>query len=109
MSDKWTAIKLWIENEEPLIVLFPPVHTAARKVIVATVHKDGVTALHRRPNVYMPFVEGLEARNFGNLTERPRERGKSRRIAILGDEPKQTQSGLVGGENWLDFHPYLYG
>jgi len=57
----------------------------------------------------MAFVEGLEARNFGNAAERPRDLGESRRIAIPRDEPKQTHSELVGGENWLDFHPCLFG
>jgi hypothetical protein len=34
-----------------------------------------IKALQRRPNVRMAFVEGLEARNFGNAAERPRDRG----------------------------------
>ena len=71
VSDKWTAIKLWIENQEPSVVLLAPVHTAARKVIVLVVREGLVKALHRWPNVYVSFVEGLKARNFGNFTERP--------------------------------------
>jgi hypothetical protein len=32
-------------------------------------------------NVYMSFVKRLETRNFGNLTERARERGEPARLA----------------------------
>jgi hypothetical protein len=71
VSDKWTAIKLWIENEEPSVILLAPVRSAARKVIVFVVHEGVVKALYRRPNVHMSLVEGLKARNFGNSTERP--------------------------------------
>ena len=71
VSDKWTAIKLWIENEEPSVVLLAPVHTAARKVIVLVVREALVKALDRWPNVYVSFVEGLKACNLGNATERP--------------------------------------
>ena len=57
----------------------------------------------------MSFVESFEACNFGNATEAPRKRGQPRRLAVLRDEPKETESWLVAGENWLDIHPYLYG
>src|SRR5580704_5234566 len=50
----------------------------------------------------MTFVESLKAPDFGNYTERPRKRGKSSRIAIIRDEPKETQSGL--GWKGLDFN-----
>jgi hypothetical protein len=32
-----------------------------------------VKTLHRGPNVNMSFVEGFEARNFGNSAEWPRD------------------------------------
>ena len=71
VSDKWIAIKLWIENEELSVVLLAPVHTAARKVIVLVVREALIEALYCRPDVYMAFIEGLKACNLGNATERP--------------------------------------
>ena len=93
-----------ITRSQP-IVLLAPVDATARKIIVVIVGEGLVKALQRRPNVHMAFVEGLKACNFGNPAERQRDRGEPGRIAILRDEPKEAQSGLIGGRNRLDFHP----
>ncbi len=108
VSNERTAIKFWIEDQEPSVIFLAPVHTATRKIIVLVVREDRVEALDRRPYVDVSFVESFEARDFRNATERPRKRGQPRRTAVLRDKPKQTHSWLFGGKNWLDIHAYLY-
>jgi hypothetical protein len=78
------------------------------EVIVLVGQQGLVEPLYGRPDIYVSLVDGLEATNFGNSVERPRERDEPRGIVILGDVPEQAQSGFVGVGDWLGFHPYRY-
>jgi hypothetical protein len=102
VRDKCSAIELWVEDQKPSVVLLAPVHATARKIVVVIVSEGFVKALHHGPNVNMSFVEGFEARNFGNAAERPRDRGEAGRIAILRDEPNSpTRGSLEEKTGWI--------